>query len=124
MDAQQRIFTELLIRLRAAGYDVYDGYLPPDGVPYPFVYLGDAQTIDRRYKGERGGTVTQTIHIFHDDVDERGTLSALILGVKQVLWAIEGASGWRLSDLSTQVLPDDTTNKPLMHAVINAGFTF
>lgn len=43
MDPQQELFTKLLTEIKALGYDVYDGFLPPDGTPYPFVYLADSQ---------------------------------------------------------------------------------
>ena len=45
MDPQQELFTELLTEIKALGCDVYDGFLPPDGTPYPFVYLADSQQI-------------------------------------------------------------------------------
>ena len=46
MDPQQELFTKLLTEIKALGYDVYDDFLPPDGTPYPFVYLADSQLID------------------------------------------------------------------------------
>ena len=52
MDPQQEIFTELLLRIKALGYDVFDGELPPENTPYPFVYLGDMQQTDRNTKTE------------------------------------------------------------------------
>lgn len=52
MDPQQEIFTELLLRIKELGYDVFDGELPPANTPYPFVYLGDMQQTDRNTKSE------------------------------------------------------------------------
>ena len=46
MDPQQEIFTRLLVDLKALGYDVYDGALPPEDTAYPFIYLADSQLID------------------------------------------------------------------------------
>ena len=43
MDPQQELFTALLIAAREQGYDVYDGALPPEDTPYPFVYLADSR---------------------------------------------------------------------------------
>ena len=45
MDPQQEIFSELFKRIKEDGYDVYDGFLPPDNTPYPFVYLADNQQL-------------------------------------------------------------------------------
>lgn len=50
MDPQQELFTKLLTEIKALGYDVYDGFLPPDGTPYPFVYFADNQQIDEAIK--------------------------------------------------------------------------
>ena len=41
MDPQQELFSELLVKIKELGYDVYDGFLPPEGTPYPFIYLAD-----------------------------------------------------------------------------------
>lgn len=124
MDPQQMLFTRLLTDLRAKGYAVYDGMMPPEGTPYPFIYLGDSQTVDENRKQAVQGTVYQTIHIWHDNVRQRGTLSAMVLGVKTVCRQLENKSGWLLDECSCQILPDDTTNNRLMHAVIEVGFRF
>lgn len=124
MDPQQMLFSKLLVELRAKGYDVYDGALPPENMPYPFLYLGDNQTVDAARKGAVQGTVYQTIHIWHDDLKRRGDLSAMILAVKDVCRVIENTTGWLLSECSTQILPDTTTRTPLLHAVIETGFRF
>lgn len=120
MDAQQRIFTYLLQELRKK-YDVYDGALPPEGTAYPFIYLGENQSIDTIYKGCYGDTVYQTIHVYHNNLKQRGTLSAIIEDVKDVCRDSED-KGWLLSSCSSQILPDDTTKQPLMHGVINVTF--
>lgn len=124
MDPQQRLFSQLLIALRAKGYDVYDGALPPDNTPYPFIYLGDNQMVDTVRKDVRQGTVYQTIHIWHNDPDQRGTLSEMVYDVKRTCWSIEHSTGWLLSECSAQILPDNTTKTPLLHAVIETGFRF
>ena len=50
MDAQQELYSALLMALKTkfkdTGIDVYDTFLPPDGTPYPFIYLGDNQVVD------------------------------------------------------------------------------
>ena len=60
MDPQQELFAELLTKLREWGYDVYDGALPPENTPYPFVYLADSQQIDEANKTAVFGSVYQT----------------------------------------------------------------
>lgn len=45
IDPQQELFTKILKDLSALGFDVYDGFLPPEDTPYPFVYLGEVQQL-------------------------------------------------------------------------------
>ena len=70
IDPQQEIFTALLVLIIALGYDVYDGFLPPEDTPYPFVYLGDSQQTDTANKSAVFGNVHQTIHIWHIDIEK------------------------------------------------------
>ena len=124
MEPQQMLFTYLLTALRGKGYSVYDGALPLEDTPYPFIYLGDSQTVDENRKQVVQGMVYQTIHIWHNKESQRGTVSTIVLDVKMFCRELERQSGWIFSECSSQILPDNTTNKPLMHAVIEAGFKF
>ena len=124
MDAQQSIFSKILTTLRGKGLDVYDGALPPKDTPYPFVYVGDSQTVDTMRKGSLGGSVYQTIHVWHNNYDERGTLSDIMSTVKNAMYEIDNATGWLLSEVSTQIVPDTTTDVPLMHGIINVTFKY
>ena len=71
MDPQQEIFSELFKRIKEDGYDVYDGFLPPDNTPYPFVYLADNQQIDDRNKTAVFGSVYQTIDVWNNNPKKR-----------------------------------------------------
>lgn len=124
MEPQQMLFGYLLTELRKKGYSVYDGILPPKDTPYPFIYLGDSQTVDEARKREVQGTVYQTVHIWHDNLNQRGTVSAMILEIKNLCRQLENTSGWLLAECSSQILPDNTTNRPLMHGIIELGFKF
>ena len=43
MDPQQELFSALLLELKKQYPDgVYDTFLPPEGTPYPFIYLADS----------------------------------------------------------------------------------
>ena len=48
MDPQQELFSYLLVALKEKYPDIgiYDSFLPPEGTPYPFIYLADShQTV-------------------------------------------------------------------------------
>lgn len=68
MDPQQELFSALLLELKKQYPDgVYDTFLPPEGTPYPFIYLADSDLNDRANKTAVFGTVSQTIHVWHDN---------------------------------------------------------
>lgn len=124
MEPQQMLFTYLLEALREKKYDVYDGMMPPKGAPYPFIYLGNSQTVDENRKQAVQGTVYQTIHVWHNNVRQRGTVSAMVLDIKMACRQLERQAGWLLTECSSQILPDNTTDTPLIHGLIEVAFRF
>ena len=124
IEPQQALFGYLLKELNGKGYSVYDGTLPADGTPYPFIYLADSQTVDEARKDAVQGTVYQSIHVWHDNPRERGTVSAIIYDIKTLCRKLENESGWLLSECSSSILADNSTGKTLMHGIIQTGFKF
>lgn len=128
MDPQQELFTALLQKLRSefGEDDVYDGFLPPEDTPYPFIYLADVRQSDSQTKSGMVGTVTQTIHVWHNDPAKRGTVSGMLLKIKKLCTELEYTDnfGWFLTSIDTQILPDTTTKRPLLHGVLEAVFKF
>lgn len=126
MDPQQELFTWLKLNIESAGYDVYDGPLPPEGTPYPFVYLGASQQVDDANKGGIFGNVFQTIHVWHNTPEKRGTLSRILLDVKEICRRIDTTDSftWYVRNMDQQILEDTTTKTPLLHGVLNVEFRF
>lgn len=122
MDVQQELYTTVLVGLRdALETEVYDGALPPEGTPYPFVYLGDTGDTDVGiHKNAPWSRATIRIHVWHDNPEKRGTLSEIMRQVKDYLRGLGGQ--WDLRSLTSNVLPDNTTKTPLLHGVIDATF--
>lgn len=126
MDPQQELFTKLLLEIKKLGYDVYDGELPPEGTPYPFVYLGDSQQTDTANKTAVFGQVFQTIHVWHNNPKNRGTVSGILLAVKGVCRNVRNTDNflWCLKNMEQRILPDDTAKSPLLHGIMEAEFKF
>lgn len=127
MDPQQELFSALLIAIREAGYDVYDGPLPPEGTPYPFVYLADSQQVDDMgNKTAIWGNVFQTIHVWHNSPKHRGTVSGILLHIKQIARKLDQTSNfaWNLRNVDQRILSDSTTGRPLLHGVLDLEFKF
>lgn len=127
MDPQQELYTAILLKLKELyGSDVYDGFLPPDNTPYPFVYLGDFRQNDKETKGAILGTVYPTIHVWHSNPYQRGTVSAMMLKIKTELRKIEKTANfsWMIKNVEQRILPDSTTKTPLLHGVLELEIMF
>lgn len=126
IDPQQELFSQLKLNIEGKGYAVYDGFLPPENTPYPFVYLGDFQQIDNANKSAVFGFVYPTIHIWSDTPKKRGTLSKMLLDIKTVCREIEHTKNfaWMLTGMNQRIIPDNTTKTPLVHGVIEPTFQF
>lgn len=126
IDPQQELFTALKLNLEAKGHDVYDGFLPPEDTPYPFVYIGECQQIDDANKSAVFGYVHQTIHVWHNNPKQRGTVSKMLLDIKTVCRNIKHTTNfaWSVRNVTQNILPDTTTKSPLLHGVLDVEFYF
>ena len=124
MDPQQELFSELQVRIKALGYDVYDGGLPPDNTPYPFVYLAESRMTDTHSKTAVLGTVYQTIHVWHSKMRRRGDVSEMMAQIKRVCRSLHETKtfSWDCRSAMQQILPDTTTTTPLLHGVLDVEF--
>lgn len=126
MDPQQELFTALLLRLKEKGYDVYDTFLPPEGTPYPFIYLADSQQTDDSNKTAIFGNVYQTINVWHNNPRQRGTVSGILLDIKEICYRLEHTANfaWMVQNMNQRILPDNTTKTPLLHGLLEVEFKF
>nr|WP_296267647.1 hypothetical protein [uncultured Merdimonas sp.] len=126
VDPQQELFTELLLKLKKLGYDVYDTFLPPEGTPYPFIFIADSQQMDTQTKSAVIGNVYQTIHVWHNNPKQRGTVSQMLLDIKKVCYKLEHTENfaWMIQNVNQRILPDKTTKTPLLHGVLEVEFKF
>ena len=126
MDAQQELFTALKLELEAKGYAVYDGAMPPEDTPYPFVYLGDFEQTDSELKNAVTGTVYPMIHVWHNKAGQRGTVSMMLFEIKTIMRKLVRTDNfaWLVRNINTRIIPDNTTKTPLLHGVIEADCLF
>jgi hypothetical protein len=126
IDPQQELFTAVKLSLEALGYSVYDGFLPPENTPYPFIYLGDCRQNDEANKSAVFGRVYLTIHAWHNNPKQRGTVSKMLLDIKTACRQIRHTANfaWSFKNPSQQIFADTTTKTPLLHGVIETEFYF
>jgi hypothetical protein len=125
-DPQQELFSRLKLDIEAAGYDVYDTFLPPEGTPYPFVYLGNFTQNDNETKSEVIGYVYPQIHVWHNNPRQRGTVSKMLCDIKAICRRIARTDNyaWMIQNVRQQILADNTTKTPLIHGVIESDWRF
>lgn len=126
MDAEQELFTALKLGIEAKGYAVYDGVLPPEGTPYPFVYMGDFRQSETEHKNAITGTVYPVIHVWHNNIKQRGTVSRMLFDIKAVCRKINRTNnfGWLHRNVNSRIFSDKTTKTPLLHGVVEADCLF
>ena len=135
-DPQQELFTEirqqLVLRYGEGSYadpvssgKVYDGPLPPAETPYPFIYLAESrQNDDMRNKSVILSQNYQDIHVWHEAPGKRGTLSQMMMTVKEICSNISHTRSYRFAYRGAQqtILEDTTTGRTLLHGVITAEY--
>lgn len=125
-DPQQELFTRVRSDLKAVGHSVYDTFLPPENTPYPFDYIGDCRMTDDANKSAVFGNVFLTIHVWHNNPEQRGTVSKLLLDIKTVCRKIDHTNNfaWSLLNVHQNIFGDNTTKTPLLHGVLELEFKF
>lgn len=121
---ENALFDELMIRLKALGYTVYD-YKQLDDVPYPFFEMEDTQTIFQPNKTDIKGAVNITLSAWGTYKQRRQVSDMASIAFDEAL-AINNTEGyyWALNTQAStiQVLDDTTTNTPLKRALISLEF--
>ena len=124
---RQEIFTMCRqAAVRVLGESSVFDYLPGKETTYPFVFIGEQYGEDIRYKTVVAGDCTQTIHVYHNDPNKRGTTQNIMDHVLNEIRKMKHTRTFyiELVDTRTQMLPDNTTSTPLLHGVLELRFKF
>ena len=128
IDPQQELFSQILVellKLKEKGWGVYDGQLPPDGTPYPFIYLADNTQDDTMYKNGVTGEVDQVIHVYHNNPKQRGAVSQMLTEIKKICLSVKSNRyKWMLTQCTQRIMPDNTTKEPLLHGHLEVTYKF
>ena len=121
---EQRLFSEVKRICESSGIKTYE-YLPNDDVGYPFVFVGEqfGNSVFNN-KDKRLLSVTQTVHVYHNNYMQRGTLSSIMSNITSGMMMIDKVDGRQLNvrGQSMQILPDNSIGIPLLHGVIEVTY--
>ncbi len=124
MQAQQELFSAFKERIPEA----YDGAIPSPSTPYPFYYLAETYEDKEPLKNGDAGHVTFIVHCWHNDWQQRGTMSAMMERVMSVAGSITETATfkWQFirSETEQQLIADNTTSVPLMHGWSSLRFNY
>lgn len=126
LNPSTELFAAVLARLLKVFPDrVFSTVMPPEGTPYPFIYISAAHEIeDFRMKGAWFGQAGLSINVWHNDPSQRGTVDSLLFSIRQICRGLEQTENysWCLSSCSLEYLPDRTTDQPLYRGILSLEF--
>ena len=115
MTAQQELFMAVKARLQDLGYEVYDNMLPPEGTPYPFIYLAETTQTQYNAKAQDAGYVRLVVQVW-GKATMRGTISEISGDVVETVRTLDHTDndGYALREREQRIINDNTTKTPLM----------
>lgn len=114
---EQRVFTKIRsIAVQLFGDNqVYD-YTPPEYTEYPFIRIGEQFKQNKRlHKDDLNGDTQLTIHFWHNNERERGTLTSMMNELEQALITHYGVEG---ETINSRVIEDNSTAITLLHGIL------
>lgn len=126
VEPQQALFIAVRRALLQVYPDsVYNGRIPGPDTQYPFTYLGEFNQQDQQTKSVIIGTIPVTVHNWHNKPEQRGTVSARNAAVKAALRGAEHEDyGFLATNVTSRIIPDNTTDAPLLHGIVEAEVRF
>ena len=112
---EQKIYTKIRKICKELGYSTYD-YLPDSKAGFPFIVLGEQFSQNFREHKDYYNKQTQiTVHFWHNDWRKRGSLTKMMRDVELGIMNEFKVNG---EDISTQMLPDNSTGSDLWHGIL------
>lgn len=123
----QELYDEIYRKATGLGYTVYQ-FNPTGDTAYPYVKLGMVQIIPRATKSYLLGVAYVTFDIWGDENKRRLIAEMahnLINAISKIKQIPDGLS-WSMdqSTVSTEILPDDSTNDNLWRANVSFQMNF
>lgn len=124
---EKEIHDELVDRLSSLGVGIVP-YGMNEGV-FPFIQIGEVVIAEEgRVKMQNSGKVTQYIHIWHNDLNELGTVYRLKNAVTRILKSLRGTTHYQLETmpygLNIDNMVEDTGTARLRRCTIDIEYQY
>lgn len=122
MTPQRALFRQLMI-ICSQYIQTYD-FLVKEQVPYPFCYIGESTLLPQQ-NSDLIGRLEISIHLFAKR--EQGSIADTKLAqISNDLMQLNTAFGYhvRLINIQQNSLPDNTDAEPLIHYILDCGFSY
>jgi len=122
----QEIFTAIRKISKDLHFETYDGFLPDAAAPYPFVWIGENSTQDMSNKSGIFGQVRQSVHVWHNDEEQRGIVSDMMLQIQTEARKLRATPHFYITvrGMSSNIITDRTTGRPLYHGILDIVIDF
>lgn len=118
---QEQIWINLRTLSAGLGYVTYD-YLPDERASYPFVFIGEQFKQDvREHKDYLNGQTQVTVHVWHNDWKQRGTVMDMMAEIEQ---KVRERYRFNVLGVDTQVLTDNSTGSDLLHGILEVEIKY
>ena len=119
-------YTRIYLEIRKVldnlnGIDFYSSR-PKEEVKYPFIYLGEQfKQNNRIHKDGLNGNTQVTIHFYHNNLYERGTLAKMMGDVEKALIEVFDFNG---ENITGQIINENTTGVELLHGILEIEINY
>lgn len=121
MSPEQKIRIRTRVLLEDIGYPVYN-YLPNGERGFPMIHLGEQfKQNERLHVDGLNGSTQLTIHVWHNDINQEGTVMGIVHQIERMFLNEYGLKG---EDISTEITVDDSTDSRLLHGIIIANVNY
>lgn len=98
----------------------------PTTARYPFYLIGEQFSQDEPNKTAVFGRVYQTVHIYHNDLTRRGTVSKMMNDMITGLRNAKSTKNFHVQiiGISQQIRNDTATGATMLHGILEVSFRF
>lgn len=121
MSPEQEIRIKIRTLLNSLGYPVLN-FIPDPDKEFPMIHVGEQFKQNERLNIDGlNGSTQVTIHIWHNNLRQEGTVMKISNQVEHILLKEFKTNG---ENITTELLMDDSTGVQMLHGIINVSIKY